>query len=284
MHIQEKHYTVYHLISTKILVAGEAIKKPGSRVPYMRGGFVVLNLPEGITFKRPYNYGANQLRSIMENKDQIKVIICDEDVPVAESSEVTSPEIHFGTQEDPLIESIFSKIVGQEAAARVLRNSQSINEEEVEVINLVLTQPERMKLYCCRSFFDDNSWTAVGHNLQHSNESQGIIVSVYTEVEDERFWLFYLPHCKPSALMKFGLSSKKKGYWLDLENNQNYKLLHKNQDTLQANWIIRSEHGPIYYTQNMPVSDSQYFQMPDIFKSCILAVLQKNASLMMHAN
>lgn len=56
---------------------GEAIKKPGSRVPYLRGGFTVENLPDGIFFKKPFHYGTKQLQAIMEKKSEIKFVITD---------------------------------------------------------------------------------------------------------------------------------------------------------------------------------------------------------------
>jgi len=54
---------------------GEAIKKPGSRVPYVHGGFTVENLPDGIIFKKPFHYGTKQLQVIMEKKSEIKFVI-----------------------------------------------------------------------------------------------------------------------------------------------------------------------------------------------------------------
>ena len=45
---------------------GQAIGKK-CQVPYLKGGFSVIGLPEGIPFKKPYNYGAHQIKKIMES-------------------------------------------------------------------------------------------------------------------------------------------------------------------------------------------------------------------------
>ena len=50
---------------------GEACAKQGCRVPYLKGSFEIHGLPEGITFKKPYNYGRLQLRQIMLVADKI---------------------------------------------------------------------------------------------------------------------------------------------------------------------------------------------------------------------
>ena len=36
-------------------------------VPYLKGGFSLIGLPEGIPFKKPYNYGAYQTKNIIES-------------------------------------------------------------------------------------------------------------------------------------------------------------------------------------------------------------------------
>ena len=53
------------------LFKGEAIGKPGSRVPYLRGHFTVEGLPPGVAFKKPFCYGAQQCKAIMEAADAI---------------------------------------------------------------------------------------------------------------------------------------------------------------------------------------------------------------------
>ena len=70
MQAQQRKYFNNDLFNT-----GAAIQKPGSKVPYLHGGFTVENLPQGINFKKPFHYDAKQLKAIMDNKDVIKFIL-----------------------------------------------------------------------------------------------------------------------------------------------------------------------------------------------------------------
>ena len=63
----------------------------------------------------------------------------------------------------------------------------------MEVVELRLDQEERLRLNEYSFYFEDDAWLAVGANIQHSTEAQGLIVPVFTESEDEKFWLFYYP-------------------------------------------------------------------------------------------
>ncbi|CAB4018529.1 Hypothetical predicted protein [Paramuricea clavata] len=49
----------------------EACGKPGSKVPYQNGGFVVSGLPDNILFKKPNCYGMDQIKIIMEHEANI---------------------------------------------------------------------------------------------------------------------------------------------------------------------------------------------------------------------
>ena len=110
----------------------------------------------------------------------------------------------------------------RQCAERVVRLSDKIKEQDVEVVELRLDQEERLNEYSF--YFEDDAWLAVGANIQHSTEAQGLIVPVFTESEDEKFWLFYTIQ-NPSKLVKASFTYKIKGYWLDLQGQSNYKLL-----------------------------------------------------------
>ena len=56
-------------------MTGEVIAKPGSRVPYLKGNFKVEGLPPGIVFKKPFCYGAQQCKAIMEAAGDILFVI-----------------------------------------------------------------------------------------------------------------------------------------------------------------------------------------------------------------
>jgi hypothetical protein len=108
-------------------------------VPYLKGGFRVVGLPEGITFKKPYNYGANQLKKIIEPAGNIQFIIdCHEHGKRDESSPPPLDEV----------KNLLAKIAGSDAAERVLFDSKA-NILEEEVVDLELSEEERVLLYSC---------------------------------------------------------------------------------------------------------------------------------------
>ena len=51
--------------------SGEACNKPGSKVPYQNGGFIVSGLPDNTPHKKPHNYGVDQIKLIMEQQQNI---------------------------------------------------------------------------------------------------------------------------------------------------------------------------------------------------------------------
>ena len=126
---------------------------------------------------------------------------------------------------------------------------------DVEVVELRLDQEERLRLNEYSFYFEDDAWLAVGANIQHSTEAQGLIVPVFTESEDEKFWLFYTIQ-NPSKLVKASFTYKIKGYWLDLQGQSNYKLLNNHQDYVTiANLIKNGPCGPLYFLQGVEISD-----------------------------
>ena len=68
---------------------------------------------------------------------------------------------------------------------------KKIEEVDIEVINLNLTQEERVVLYsCCKQYMTEDAWLAVGQNMTHIHEIKPLMLPVYTEAE-EKFWLLY---------------------------------------------------------------------------------------------
>ena len=247
---------------------GEAIKKPGSRVPYLRGGFIVENIPDGITFKKPFHYGKKQLKAIMEKKGELRFVI-NPNVTLQSNMDVTPTATCPET-----IVTVLSRIVDRECAERVVRLSDKIKEQDVEAVELRLDQEERLTLNECSCYFEDDAWLAVGANIQHSTEAQGLIVAVLAESEDEEFWLFYSTQ-NPSKLVKASSAYKVKGYWLDQQGQSNYKLLNNHQDVVTiANLIKNGPYGPLYFSHRMEISDDQYFNIPEVFHNAILAALR----------
>ena len=113
-------------------------------------------------------------------------------------------------------------------------------------------------------------------NIQHSTEAQGLIVPVFTESEDEKFWLFYTIR-NQSKIVKASFTYKLKDYWLDLQGQSNYKLLNNHQDYVTiANLIKNGPYGPLYFLQGMEISDDQYFNIPEVFNNAIFAALRSS--------
>lgn len=145
---------------------------------------------------------------------------------------------------------------------------------------LRLDQEERLNLNECSCYFEDDAWLAVGANIQHSTEAQGLIVPVLAESEDEEFWIFYSIQ-NPSKLVKASSAYKLKGYWLDQQGQSNYKLLNNQQDVVTiANLIKNGPYGPLYFLQRMEISDDQYFNIPQVFNKAILAALRSSNKLL----
>lgn len=208
----------------------------------------------------------------MEKKSEIKFVITSNANVNLQSNRdfIPSP-----TQPETVV-TLLSRIVDRQCAERVVRLSDKIKEQDVEVVELRLEQEERLRLNEYSFYFEDDAWLAVGANIQHSTEAQGLIVPVFTESEDEKFWLFYTIQ-NPSKLVKASFTYKIKGYWLDLQGQSNYKLLNNHQDYVTiTNLIKNGPYGPLYFLQGMEISDDQYFNIPEVFNNAIFAALRSS--------
>ena len=248
-----------------MLFIGEATGKT-CRVPYLKGGFDVVGMPDGIEFKKPFNYGTHQLRKIMKSSNEITFVI--KDFEELHETSLFSPLDKTVTMGQ--VRSLLEKIVGIDSAKKALQNKgDKILEEDVEVVNLTLTDEEKALLYTCGlEYFSPDAWLAVGHNMQHSTYANDLVLPTYTESE-EKFWLF-LVNEKPSKISNAVFSTKIKGRWLDLNTNDEYNIIDR-VDTIVGKNIVRTAHGPLYFVGN-PTSEGK-FKLPDFWKSAILKVL-----------
>lgn len=76
-------YIMYVPVCIFIIVyfyLGEASGKPFARVPYLRGGFEVTGLPDGIPFKKPTAYGTKTIQELMKNAEKIQFKIAEKQV------------------------------------------------------------------------------------------------------------------------------------------------------------------------------------------------------------
>ena len=240
-------------------------------MPYLKGGFEVHGLPEGITFKKPYNYGHRQIKQIMLAANNVYFSIkSSSDEPVCQENGQEN-----GSEEIPAdgdIHSLLSKIGGVEAAERAVHGGK-IEEDEVEVVDLCISASERLTLYAsCLHFFTPDAWLSVGVNMKHSDEATSLVLPIYTTA-DEQFWLFHTIS-KPMRIMKTVNTTKIRGRWLDLRGDGSYCLI--NHDEVLGKNIIRTAHGPLYFECSANLDSEEPFHLPVAVRSVILATLRQS--------
>ncbi|KAJ7349559.1 general transcription factor II-I repeat domain-containing protein 1 [Desmophyllum pertusum] len=158
-YVQCKRYTYRHVQSLFNKKYSEAIAKPGSRVPYLRGNFTVEGLPPGLVFKKPFCYGAQQCKAIMEAEDAISFVISNEVTTRNENDNPpesnTSYTITLSTiADDCTIASTLRKVASEANIEDVIsKTGKQLEEDDIDVEDCSLTQDERLTLYThCRDF------------------------------------------------------------------------------------------------------------------------------------
>ena len=124
--------------------------------------------------------------------------------------------------------------------------------------------------------FDVDVWHAVGANIQHSAETQGLVVPVCPHSAED-FWLFYTVQ-NPSKFVKVLENYRLKGWlnidWLNIEEKSKYELLHDRQDSVTIlNLIKNGAYGPLYFLTDINISDDKYFYCPEVFNRAIRTAL-----------
>ncbi|XP_028416720.1 uncharacterized protein LOC114540925 [Dendronephthya gigantea] len=235
-------YCVHHVQNLFNQKYSIAVGKP-SRVPYLKGGFVVEGLPDGVPFKKPYHYGALQCKKIMTAAKDVKFILTSQTETCRAETSVHNPKETSSKEE---ICRLLSCIAGTQVAEDAIgRAEKKIKKEDVKVQNFVLTEAERALLYSsCEDFFQEDAWLAVGRNIKHCCEVKNMILPIYTEA-NERFWLFHTI-AKPSFIQTCGPVTKLKGYWMDLKPSGEYSMLSE-QICLFGKNIVHTLHGPLYF-------------------------------------
>ncbi|XP_028400764.1 uncharacterized protein LOC114523901 [Dendronephthya gigantea] len=189
----------------------EACGIPGSRVPYKKGGFTVTGLPEGIIFKKPLNYGSDQIKKVMMNAEEIIFHI------TRERNINDSKLTH-----DPLAST-------SELIPEVVSGKYSIEEKDLEVKDLQITEQEFQHLTTrFRKYFTEDGWNSLKGNYESACNHEGYIIPVYTE-SDKPYWLFYYPG-KISNLLSLEPNAEVWGYWLNQTKEQwQYELIFSNK-------------------------------------------------------
>ena len=113
-----------------------------------------------------------------------------------------------------MIRSTLLKVASDVDVGEILSGSKRLSESDINVEDCTLTQHERLTPYTkCRDFFDQESWAAVGHNTKDFRGNvKDLIFPLYTEADDEDFWLFYCPNQTLSHVEAARPTSKLKGY------------------------------------------------------------------------
>jgi hypothetical protein len=264
-------------MQTLIIFLGEAVGKP-SRVPYLRGGFEVQGLPDRIPFRSPTAYGNKQLKEIMESKDSIKFVIqsvADDVEDNVHTQPGTQPEKQ--DHQTAGIIKLLKKIVDSEIAKQAVYQHILITEEKIELLNVSLSQEERLLLLGkARPFFDLDAWVTLGGTLKHEMATQhdnGAVVPIFNDA-DEPYWLFYVPG-QISSLCKVTPNKTVNGYWLD-KTTEGYALLHNNFTSIKGKNIIKSDNGIILYLQTeLEIKKDVTFQVPSNYHDTIMDIMKR---------
>jgi hypothetical protein len=235
-------------------------------------------MPEDILLKKACIYGSEQILAIMKESNNIKFKFKEPSDQSESGSSFPADELRQSTPPSVLnqlapaaqdlgpahneqlteldAKMVLSEIVGEEAAIRVLNGGELIQESEVEVVSLSLSQELYLKLHLCQHYFTEYALTSVASNLAHSLVAGGIILAIYTTDEKEKFWLFYTQDYTPShsvTLKNQNSRSRIWGHWFDLNPSTGANTLEQAKSYITAKSIIHSRVGCVYLTHGQEV-------------------------------
>lgn len=95
-------------------------------MPYLKGGFTVSGLPDGIPFKKPSSYGKDQVDAIMKFQDNIKFHV----EPRGDS--------FSNSRDDGVLQGVLRKIIEENLVIEVISGRRSIKESDLEVLYTTL--------------------------------------------------------------------------------------------------------------------------------------------------
>ena len=217
----------------------------------------------------------------MEAADSIVFVIQNETTVEGNNNqpETTGSTVSEISESDSsILKSTLKKVASGAIITEVLSGRKRLTEEDIDVQGVSFLQDERLTLYSkCRDFFSQDAWTAVGHHIKDTgNASKNLIFPLYTEAADEDFWLFYCPGQTLASIDNARPSTKLKGYWLDRKETGNIYTILPSNDEIKVKWIIKTDHGPLYYEKSINASaNGDDFEIPFLFKNCIRITLQK---------
>lgn len=272
-------YIMYVPVCIFIIVyfyLGEASGKPFARVPYLRGGFEVTGLPDGIPFKKPTAYGTKTIQELMKNAEKIQFKIAEKQVGF------TSSRQELITAKQTAYYRVLGKIIDSDKIPGCLSRDVLITEQDLEVSNLDLLASEFHVLVTdLNDHFEKDAMISLIANYQSGLTHKGYHLPVYTDTE-EPYWLFYHPGSS-SEIEKLLPEDRIWGYWLDKTSTKmEYKLLLSNEKAcITALNVVccDGELGSLRLKQNISVCDGATIVVPVDFDSSILTCLDEQGFL-----
>ena len=231
----------------------------GARVPYLSGGFRVEGLPENIRLKKPKQYGSNEIKRIMHNKDEIKFII-----EPNRNEELPSPE---NKECEELLEKVFKKRnFSQEKVS--IEDVQAVRSERFSNISLI----EEVISSCANLFLDDALNAFTRKFDEFVSNAKELILPVYCSDEEDNFWLFYCAYTAENLKRK-GSNDKLTVYWLDHESARTYKMLPEKVTLIGENVI--KHNGRYFFEIHKFQEENQMFELDKSFEKKIINVLSE---------
>ena len=243
-------------------------------MPYKKGNFTVTGLPNGIAFKKPLNYGSNQLDQIMKHQEDITFHL---KPSVNNSDEDASSSIQEDISLD-IYNKVLSKVVDETMVNEILAGKRLIEEKEVEVTDLQLNEQEFQFLTeKCLKYFTEDGWKSLKANYECACDHEGYILPVYTESKD-LYWLFYFPG-NISSLQGMQKETKIWGYWLDQTKEKLiYELIlsTKTMSIDAINVIGGKTDEPLFLRGKVVLKNKSLFVLPESFHRRVIACLKEH--------
>ena len=247
-------------------------------MPYLKSNFYVTGLPPDLTFKKPTGCGTKQLKKAA---DEIKFHLQASGTIHNNQVKQSQAEQFDAVEPDAsVLLHILSKIVDLRVAEDALNNGKVIEEHQLEVVNLSLTNEDILVLLGQgRQYFASDAWQALGANVKvflSQGREKGVVVPCFNQAE-EPYWLFYIPGEFCNIFSKLTDQKRFNGYWLDLQsaNTHTDYILLKNMCKIVGKNIIKSDNDvPLYIKATLNIESETFFHEPSVFHDTTIRVLR----------
>ncbi|KXJ10026.1 hypothetical protein AC249_AIPGENE18669 [Exaiptasia diaphana] len=187
------------------------------------------------------------------------------------------------------VQTLFNSKYNTEVANKSVNEGILIEEQHLEVVDLSLSQ-EDLAVVASRGepFFSLDAWVSLGENiisLLSRDTEKGLIVPVYTDVEDEPYWLFYIPAQPVSRLTKITPNRSLNGYWLDKRDGNTYDLLYDTCSIIYGRNIVKCNNGiPLYVKAFLQIANEVTFYLPRSFHYAFSSVVNAPKKINIQGN